>query len=143
MTEDSDKQLRDLLARVAAIQNYYFEEGRELELPLDINQLNTGGDGAIHVAARDLGPDEIFLLLKNGADVNLSGEFGATPLHCAASSRKLENFVALLKGGANPDIRMYQGIKPVEMVIDNNELRRKFDQAVERFRNPPKNTVLD
>lgn len=130
MVDFNHSALRELLAKITAIQNYYVEEWRELDLPSHINQPNTSGDAAIHVAARSFGPEEIALLLENGADVNLAGEFGATPLHCAASSKRLDNFVFLLKKGADPDRRMYLGIKAAEMIVGDEALRCEFERAV-------------
>lgn len=131
---DADPDLKDVLVRVAAIQNYYIEESRENELPSDINQPTTSGDAAIHVAAMYLKPEDLSVLLAHGADVKLVGEFGATPLHCAAVRKRLDNFVVLLQHGADPDLRMHRGIKPVEMVLDDEALKRAFVLAVETHR---------
>ena len=45
------------------------------------------------------------LLLKNGADVNLTNQYGATPLHIIVSSNDVESLNLLLKAGSDPNVK--------------------------------------
>lgn len=56
----------------------------------DINQPCNDGDALIHLVAFQGGSDELDLLVRSGAKVNMSGDLGYTPLHYAAMRGRLK-----------------------------------------------------
>ena len=65
--------------------------------------------------------DHIKLLLKNGANPNISNDDGLSPLHAAVSKQNISIVKVLLKYGANPNIKskLYQQT-PLHLAIKNN-----------------------
>ena len=65
--------------------------------------------------------DHIKILLKNGADPNITNEDGLSPLHTAVNKQNITIVKLLLKYGANPNIKskLYQQT-PLHLAIKNN-----------------------
>ncbi len=61
------------------------------------------GMSVLHSAAFEGYADIIVLLLKHGANINITDEYGATPLEMAASSNKKSVVEVLLAKGADPN----------------------------------------
>jgi len=62
-------------------------------------------DTALHIAARKGELDDIMVLVKSGADVNLKGDLGHTPLHYAAMSAQVAAVKRLLDLGADTSLK--------------------------------------
>ena len=87
--------------------------GEDVNVSLDGMKGNTCLHYACELGSRDL----IRWLVENGADVNrVEWGGGNTPLHCSARLASLYSVNYLLEHGANPDIANNEGLKPVDMV---------------------------
>src|ERR1700755_1332908 len=80
------------------------ENGHDIPLT-DGNQLNVFGDTPLHIAAQQLGPEDLRWLIEQGAGVNKKGEYGLTPLHHAYMGGKTENIDLLISFGADQTAR--------------------------------------
>lgn len=101
----SQKRILQLLPRIL--------NGEDVNVSLDGMKGNTCLHYACELGSRDL----IRWLVENGADVNrVEWGGGNTPLHCSARLASLYSVNYLLEHGANPDIANNEGLKPVDMV---------------------------
>lgn len=81
----------------------------------DINNVDSIGNSALHLASTLKNADEIiYYLIQQGADINLCNSKGQTPLHLACGKNRLENVNTLL---SNPNIQYnpidQQGFTPL------------------------------
>jgi ankyrin repeat protein len=73
-----------------------------LELGADPNEsVYTGRPSALAYAASHGNFENVKLLIKAGADINTTGEHGATALQCAAQNGRLDMTIYLLENGAD------------------------------------------
>lgn len=87
--------------------------GEDVNITLEGMKGNTSLHYACELGSRDL----IRWLVENGADVNrVEWGGGNTPLHCSARLASLYSVNYLLEHGANPDIANNEGLRPVDMV---------------------------
>lgn len=101
----SQKRILQLLPRIL--------NGEDVNITLEGMKGNTCLHYACELGSRDL----IHWLVENGADVNrVEWGGGNTPLHCSARLASLYSVNYLLEHGANPDIANNEGLKPVDMV---------------------------
>ena len=65
--------------------------------------------------------EQIKLLLKKGADPNITNDDGLSPLHVAVNKQNISIVKLLLKYGANPNIKskLYHQT-PLHLAIKNN-----------------------
>lgn len=87
---------------------------------LDLQKIvqSSGGESALHVAARNEGVEGAKLLLDHGATIDLKNlSFGATPLHMAAGLNRIEVAKLLTKRNAKLDIFSTLGLTPLMMAI--------------------------
>ena len=61
-----------------------------------------------------------YLLIENGADVNMSNSKAWTPLHCATRSGHLDITKALLCRGAQTDVENVRSFMFTSSLCDNN-----------------------
>lgn len=88
-------------------------DDRGHDVPLThLDQLNSLGEGPIHIAAWKGTVTDLKWLLENGADLEQRGEHGMTPLHYAYLGGTQENIEALLKAGADRAARTEMGLLP-------------------------------
>jgi ankyrin repeat protein len=109
VTSESNDRLGELLVEYSGLPEY-----SEMGTPT-VNTKSLFGDYPIHIAATRGMPDEITLLLENGADVNAKGEHGYTPLHDAVEQGHIEAVQLLLRHGATRSIRNDDGDTPIEL----------------------------
>lgn len=80
---------------------------------VDVNEQDShqfGGYSALHAVALNNRADDIIVLLKAGADVQLKSRLGDSPLHVAASRHQLDAVEVLLEqGGADVKARNAKG----------------------------------
>jgi len=69
----------------------------------------------IHSAAAGNYTDIAFMLVENGAKVNVKQQAGATPLHSAAQNGNLSLLILLLEKGAETNTRMEGGKLPADL----------------------------
>ena len=77
-------------------------------LGLDLTRADQCGamdDTPLHIAARKGELDDIAVLVRHGADVNLRGDLGHTPLHYAAMSAQAAAVERLLDLGADTSLK--------------------------------------
>lgn len=87
--------------------------GEDVNISLEGMKGNTCLHYACELGSRDL----IRCLVESGADVNrVEWGGGNTPLHCSARLASLYSVNYLLEHGANPDIANNEGLRPVDMV---------------------------
>jgi hypothetical protein len=88
-------------------------DDRGHDVPLThLDQLNSRGEGPIHIAAWKGTVTDLKWLLENGAHLEQRGEHGMPPLHCAYIGSAHENIEALLKAGADQTARTDMGLLP-------------------------------
>lgn len=94
---------------------------RMKEIPL-LHEHDENGLTAVHWAA-DRGHTEILdLLLKNGANVNITDkESNQTPLHYAVSCGHSESVRILLKHGADPHVKDADGTTCFDIAVESND----------------------
>ncbi|KAK9833510.1 hypothetical protein WJX84_006217 [Apatococcus fuscideae] len=97
----------------AAMAGMLHGDGRVLANALDENRRS-----GLHFAAAVGNPRCARLLLKAGADVDVSDKEGYTPLHMASGYFHTATVQVLLEGGADPGLEDRQGRDPVKL-IDN------------------------
>ncbi|MDO4953765.1 MAG: caspase family protein [Akkermansia sp.] len=101
----SQKRILELLPHIL--------NGEDVNISLDGMKGNTCLHYACELGSRSL----IQWLVENGADVNrVEWGGGNTPLHCSARLASLYSVNYLLEHGANPDIANNEGLRPVDMV---------------------------
>ena len=82
----------------------------------DVNQADTHDrDTALHVACSSSQLEMVWLLLANGADVNVKNVTGQTPLHCTAEHRLRAIATELLVAGAECDAKDGRGNTPLQV----------------------------
>jgi len=69
----------------------------------DVNQKNADEATALHAAVRRDSLPLVDVLMEHGAEVNLAGQYGATPLYCAAAHNFTEIMERLLEAKAHVD----------------------------------------
>ncbi|CAG0973848.1 protein phosphatase 1 regulatory subunit 27 [Burkholderiales bacterium] len=67
------------------------------------------GATPLHLAASNLDPSALEVLLAAGANPNAKDHEGNTPLHMAAFSQKSQHAQRLLEGGADPSLKTHAG----------------------------------
>ncbi|KAK9863353.1 hypothetical protein WJX84_001997 [Apatococcus fuscideae] len=97
----------------AAIMGMLHGDGRVLANALDENRRS-----GLHFAAAVGNPRCARLLLKAGADVDVTDKEGYTPLHMASGYFHTATVQVLLEAGADPSLEDRQGRDPVRL-IDN------------------------
>lgn len=76
-----------------------------LKYGLNVNQPDSGGNTALHLASWLTQDKTVKLLIENGADVNAQNRLLETPLHRAAEIGSGSIFEILLKAGANIEMK--------------------------------------
>lgn len=94
------------LSAAEVLQRYKDEElpafsGIDL---IDVNQIGLFGEHPLDIAAARGNVEEIYALLRGGADANAAGEHGNTALHEAVSQGNLSAVKLLLEFGARVDL---------------------------------------
>jgi ankyrin repeat protein len=84
--------------------------GSSLQTRLPVRFAFAAGDTALHSAAQRGHKEIVELLLANGADVNITNQWGQTPLHYAVVFQHEEIAKALLNADADPNAKMLNGI---------------------------------
>eukprot|EP01118_Nematostelium_gracile_P019811 TRINITY_DN933_c0_g1_i5.p1 TRINITY_DN933_c0_g1~~TRINITY_DN933_c0_g1_i5.p1 ORF type:complete len:259 (+),score=76.51 TRINITY_DN933_c0_g1_i5:49-777(+) len=93
---------------------------------VDLNQKNdTGRTALIYACSKAKDPETINILLKNGAKVNLTDAYGATPLHRAAANKSKSSLPIvqlLIENGANINAQDKEGTTPLHIACqEDNE----------------------
>jgi ankyrin repeat protein len=79
----------------------------------NINQRNIFGDIPIHVACRWGEAESVLLLIANGSEINVAGDFGNTPLTHAVTLKYIAIIKIFLDAGADPFIKNLLGLDSV------------------------------
>jgi ankyrin repeat protein len=92
-----------------------------VERGADVNTVTQFGT-ALQIAARGNQTAIMEMLLRNGADPNLSGgEYGNTPLHDAAERGAIEAARLLLENGADVNSRTKRGHPPIHLATSKGK----------------------
>lgn len=100
---------------------------------VNINKKNRfSGDTALHMSYHD--PELIKILVKHGADINMTNKDGYTTLHRAVINGKKESAITLLDLGANP----FVVINPKDRItafhkMDQSLALKYTDRLIQRF----------
>lgn len=70
----------------------------------DLDQLNSEGTGALHIAVDEDKEEIVKMLLNGGANVNLKDSWGMTPLHYACELQNTRLIQILLESGGDPSM---------------------------------------
>jgi uncharacterized protein len=114
----------DLLARYAL--HFQWQDAHRVT----VSTRGFDGDYPIHIAAMEGNPEEIKLLLDNGADIEAKGENDFTPLHSAVEFGRVDNVKFLLKSGASIISKNTFGQTPVRLanILDYAEIKEVFEK---------------
>lgn len=82
--------------RLVQLKRYLDQEGFT-----NINDIDSFGDTALHIASNDGFIDIVEILLSKGANPNIADKMGNTPLHLAALFGNLQIVTLLLNHGAD------------------------------------------
>lgn len=111
------KNERGLTALTYAIINTEPNTVKLLLKKADINLKDDQGNGALQLAIKKDNGRVVEMLLKNNADVNVTGRDGETtnqsPLYTALLSSDMDLFKKLLEKGADPNIADSEGAFPL------------------------------
>jgi len=80
--------------------------------PQSLSTLDPQGNTPLHLASSTGSDTKVNILLKHGADPNITNNIGNTPLHKAAQMGHLYVVKLLLGSGAKPDLRNKDGDTP-------------------------------
>ncbi len=81
---------------------------------MNINQLDSRGQGALHVALRKRDSSMVQLLLSLGSNPNQHSKLGLAPLHIACETGDREALGILLQAGVNPNTEENQSVPNLE-----------------------------
>ena len=81
------------------------------------------GDRPLHFAVRNGDLRAVYLLLRNGADVNARNANGETPLITAIDERSVDLIQILLNEGADPSLPTKNGLTPLHVAADRGLAR--------------------
>jgi len=87
---------------------------------IDINEKESRGTTALHLAAATDFYQAVKTLIEHGADVNVKTETGFTPLHWAASKNAIESIEILLDNGADVNAKAKSNITPLHWAAGKN-----------------------
>ena len=122
--------LREVIIRecqFTKIAEILLENGAEVNWPLDAN-----GEGPLHEAVRFNCAENVDLLIKRGADVNLRNSNRQNSIHLAEDSQILKS---LLENGAEIDAKDDVGCTALHYAVLTNDLE-KAKLLIERGANP-------
>lgn len=88
-----------------------------------VHAKNGIGETVLHYLAVENKIDEVSWLLRKGADINTTNEFGNTPLSEASSLGYYELCKFLLQNGADPTLKTPEGDTALSEAATNNELK--------------------
>ena len=77
---------------------------------VNINQLDSRGQTALHVALRKRDSHMIKLMLNLGSDPHIHNKLGLAPMHVACETGDIGALTLLLQAGVNPDMRERQSM---------------------------------
>nr|CAG8478200.1 2392_t:CDS:10 [Entrophospora candida] len=100
----------------------------------DVNQRDSRGNMAFHLAARSGHHDMVVVLLQLGADVNARGENDWTPLHEAISQKHLNICSMLVTAGANVNLTNGKGQTIKELGIETGLTEKQIEECLGWFR---------
>ncbi len=129
MKTSAEEHLRTLFRRHA----WQFDE-RE-SWPIDALGRYSGDSLLQHVVMSG-SVEDVKLLVRHGANVNVLGDCGHTAIHYAASRGKLDVAEALVEAGADPSIANEWGFTPLRsLMLHEHELPPKvFKKFVKLLR---------
>jgi ankyrin repeat protein len=105
--------------------------GALIKRGVDINQCNSRGDTALHIAVGNGFKEMTELLLAHSADVNTSNSAGDTPLHNAVLAQDVKIARLLLSNGADRSAKDKNGVTPQELALrfESAEVRALFSEG--------------
>ncbi|CAJ0892781.1 3862_t:CDS:10, partial [Entrophospora sp. SA101] len=96
----------------------------------DVNQRDSRGNMAFHLAARSGHHDMVVVLLQLGADVNARGENDWTPLHEAISQKHLNICSMLVTAGANVNLTNGKGQTIKDLGIETGLTEKQIEECL-------------
>ena len=88
----------------------------------NVNQLDSKGNSALHLASADDDIDLARLLVDNGADVNIKDSSGSTPLHIAAIKNSYSVAQLLIDNGGDIHAIDDEEVTPIDHAVGNGAL---------------------
>lgn len=115
-------ELQDVFEKVMK-HTYFLNESLD-EIVLDsVNQRDWTGDSPLHVVTRLGCIEDAITLIRNGAEVNATGERNMTPLHYAAMKGNAELVGVLLLHGASPKAVDDDGKQPIDWALSAGHVK--------------------
>lgn len=95
---------------------------------VDVNQIGNFGDAPLHLAASRGELQELEILIRNGADLNLPGEHEFTALHLAILRGHVEVVRFLIEAGADFTVCNDDGRTPLDFAKTCTYIEPREDQ---------------
>jgi ankyrin repeat protein len=102
---------------IISVVNNYIKNIEDIIDAAPLDEKDTNGQTALHIAAEYGNDIFIDIILQKGGNPNLKDNNGQTPLHIAASNGYLSCLTLLLKGGADPSLKDNNGNIPLHLAI--------------------------
>jgi ankyrin repeat protein len=102
---------------IISVVNNYIKNIEDIIDEGNLDEQDTNGQTALHIAAEYGNDIFIDIILKKGGNPNLKDNNGQTPLHIAASNGYLSCLTLLLNGGADPSLKDNNGNIPLHLAI--------------------------
>jgi ankyrin repeat protein len=102
---------------IISVVNNYIKNIEDIIDVAPLDEKDTNGQTALHIAAEYGNDIFIDIILKKGGNPNLKDNNGQTPLHIAASNGYLSCLTLLLNGGADPSLKDNNGNIPLHLAI--------------------------
>jgi hypothetical protein len=98
------------------------EINRSMPVPVNSGQSQESPESSLHWLAQEGYTSRLYILVKQGGDVNARDSWGRTPLHWASKNGYGAIIKILLENGANPEAKDNMGLTP-DVMAQNDRIR--------------------